>query len=470
MNSIDRFRAMDVGRTKAPKSRRWGLWFATALAATAMTLGEPQAASAQGTIRDAEIEATIRDFTTPLLRAAGLNPEAVDIYIRKDDSLNAFVAGGQNLFLNTGFLLETKGPLEVIGVLAHETGHIAGGHLARTSDAISGASNTALVATLLGVVVAAASGNAGAGSAIALGGGSIAQRSFLTYSRNQESAADQAALRYLDQTGQSASGLAEFLGTLEGQQLLSSGSRSPYLSTHPLTNERINTVRSHLEKSRFADRKPTPEQQARYDRMIAKLHGFLRSPSRTFKRYPDSDTSVPARYARAIAYYEIPDLPSALREVDGLLAEYPDDPFFHELRGQILFENGQVAAAEPSYRRAHELLPDNGQLTFQYARLLLAFNDPRADTEALRLLKTSAKGEDVWPAYWRQLAIAHGRLGELADSALALAEEAVRTQQWQNASDQARRAQAQVAPGSPLHLRAVDIEEQAKREIERARK
>ena len=196
---------------------------------------------AQGGIRDSEIEATIRSYATPLFQAAGLNPDAIDIYIRKDDQINAFVAGGQNMFLNSGFILSTRSPLEVIGVIAHETGHISGGHLARTSDIIANASKTALVSTILGLATAVASGNAGAGAAIALGGTNVAERSFLQYSRTQESAADQAALTYLDATGQSSVGLVDFLGTLEDQELLSTSRRSPYLSTHPLTRDRIAT-------------------------------------------------------------------------------------------------------------------------------------------------------------------------------------------------------------------------------------
>lgn len=471
MKSIERFRQEYIPHTRRPglrtSARRWGAAVIAAVSAAALTVGFPGGAFAQGSIRDAEIEATIRDFATPLFRAAGLNPDSVDIYIRKDDQINAFVAGGQNLFLNTGFLLETRSPLEVIGVIAHETGHISGGHLARTSDVIRNASNAAIIATVLGVVAAAASGNAGAGAALALGGSNVAERSFLSYSRNQESAADQAALKYLDATGQSSVGLADFLGTLEDQELLSASSRSPYLSTHPLTRERINSVRNHLTESRYSKQPATADQKERYDRMIAKLFAFIRPPGRTFQKYPETDTSLPARYARAIAYFEIPDFNRALAEADGLIADRPADPFFHELRGQILFENGRPVEAEPSYRKAHELLPNNDQLTFQYARVLLSLNNPQADQEALRLLDTAMAGESQWPEFWRQRAIANGRTGRLAEAALDLAEQAVRTRRWKDAVEQARRAQSQVPAGSAIALRALDIEDQAKREIDR---
>ena len=451
--------------------RRTGRWIQCVAIAAVLAVVNASTSFAQGRslIRDAEIEATIRDFATPLFQAAGLEPSAIDIFIVKDESLNAFVAGGQNLFLHTGLLIKTRDPLELIGVIAHETGHISGGHLARTSDAISSASKTALVATILGAVAAVASGNAGAGAAIALGGGNVASRSFLEYSRTQESAADQAALSFLDQTGQSAKGLAGFLRTLSGQELLSATRRDPYVTTHPLTQDRISAVEAHLQSSPYRDAPTTPEQVARHERMVAKLFAFLRPPEQTFRRYPETDTSLPSRYARAIAYYEIPDLPKALDLARGLVVEHPEDPYFHELVGQILFENGRPADALPYYRTAHRLAPDQGQIEVLLARNLLALNDPASDREALRHMESAIKTEDDWSSAWRELAIAYGRVGRLGDSALALAEEAIRGRRWRDAEGQAKRAQAQLPQGSPAALRALDIEELARREFEKKR-
>lgn len=434
-----------------------------------MTLSNVGLSFAQGRslIRDAEIEATIRDFSTPLFQAAGLVPEAIDIYIIKDDSLNAFVAGGQNLFIHTGLLMRTKDPLELIGVIAHETGHISGGHLARTSDAISSASTAALVATILGLGAALAAGNAGAGAAIALGGSSVAERSFLEYSRTQESSADQAGLTFLEQTGQSAKGLTEFLRVLSGQELLSPSRRDPYLNTHPLTRDRIATVEAHVERSQFRDTPATKDQLDRHARMVAKLFAFIKPPAQTFRKYPETDNSLPARYARAIAYYEIPDLPKALELVRALNKDYPDDPFFHELEGQILFENGRPVEALPSYETAHRLAPHSGQIEVLLARNLLAMNDPASDEKALAHMESAIRTEDDWSSAWRELAIAYGRVGRLGDSALALAEEAIRERRWRDAEGQAKRAQAQLPKGSAATLRALDIEELAKREYEK---
>lgn len=449
--------------------RATGRWILCVALMAMLTLTNASAAFAQGRslIRDAEIEATIRDFATPLFQAAGLDPQAVDIFIIKDDSLNAFVAGGQNLFIHTGLLLRTRDPLELIGVIAHETGHIAGGHLARTSDAISSASKLALLTTIVGVAAAVAAGNAGAGAAVALGGSSVAQRSFLEYSRTQESAADQAALSFLDQSGQSSKGLAEFLRTLSGQELLSASRRDPYLNTHPITQDRVASVEAHLAGSPYRGKPPTEDQQRRHDRMVAKLYAFLKPSAQTFRKYPESDTSLPARYARAIAYYEIPDLPKALQEVRELVREHPDDPYFRELEGQVLFENGRPAEALPAYEAAHRLAPRSGQIEVLLARCLLALNDPQADLRAVKHMESAIQTEDDWSSAWRELAIAYGRAGRLGDSALALAEQFAREGKWRESEGQARRAQALLPKGSPAALRALDLEDLARREFEK---
>ena len=437
---------------------------ATTAAALCLVGASPLHAQGRTLIRDAEIEATIRGFSTPLFQVAGLTPDAVSIYIIKDDSLNAFVAGGQNLFLHTGLLLEMQSPGELTGVVAHETGHIAGGHLARTSDVIGSASSVALLSTILGVAAAVASGRPDAGAAIALGGQSVAERSFLQYSRAQESAADQAALRYLDATQQSARGLARFFQELSGQELLSASRQSPYLRTHPLTRDRIVAVEAHVATSRYTDAPESPEDVARFDRMVAKLHGFIRSPALTFRKYPESDTSLSARLARAVAYREVPDYGRAIALAGALTADYPEDPYLHELEGQLLFEDGQIDAAAAPYRRALELAPDAALIRMSLARVLLARNDREADLEALEHLLAVRAAEASWPFFWRQLATAQGRVGNLGESALSLAEEAARQGRWEDAAIQAQRAQSLLSDGSPAILRALDIEELARRE------
>jgi len=407
-------------------------------------------------IRDSETEDTIRMYAKPLLEVAGLNPAAVRILLVNDDSLNAFVAGGQNLFLHTGLLMAAEEPGQVIGVIAHEIGHIAGGHLARSGEAMATASRTALLTMLLGLGAAIAGGG-GAGGAIAAGGQQTALRSLLAYSRTHERSADQAALKYLDRTGQSAEGMLEFLRKLSGQELLISAGRDPYLRTHPLTSERVDAIAKHVESSPHTDADPPEIYKERHDRMLAKLKGFLRPTGRVLAEYPESDDSIAARYARAVAYYRIPDLDRALAEINSLIADKPDDPFFHELKGQILFENGRVAEAVGPYEKANRLKPDDPLLLTAYAQTLIEAGDTNRLRRAMNLLEQATRLDPGLPLAWRLLAIAYGRLDRLDQSALASAEEALLTGRASDARLQAERASRKFPEGSPGWLRAQDI-------------
>ncbi|MCH8092692.1 MAG: M48 family metalloprotease, partial [Proteobacteria bacterium] len=325
---------------------------AACLSLSVMLAVPPADAWAARFIRDAEIENTIRAYSAPLFAAAGLNSKDVKILIVQDDTLNAFVFGGMNLFIHTGLLLKSEHAGQLIGVIAHETGHIAGGHLSRMSNRMRSASSAQIIAMILGAAAGIASGSAKAGSAILLGGGELVRQSVFRFSRAQESAADQAALGYLDRTGQSARGMAEFLVVMEKQEQLTGGNQPVYLRTHPITRNRIKHVINYIATSRFSDTPVRREFAEMHRRMIAKLWGFLRPPAKTFNRYKEGDDSVEARYARAIAHYRVPDLAKALPLIDGLIAENPGDPYFQELKGQILFENGRGAEAIGPYDKA----------------------------------------------------------------------------------------------------------------------
>ncbi|MGH6912522.1 MAG: M48 family metalloprotease, partial [Geminicoccales bacterium] len=355
----------------------------TVVLAMALMLSLWQAPPAGATdislIRDAEIEATLRQISTPILEAAGLDPGAVRIYIVQDEQLNAFIAGGMNLFLNTGLLMRTEHVGQLLGVIAHEVGHIAGGHLSRVGTAQKRAAAEMILATVLGAA-AAVVGAPELGTAIITGGQSYAQGGLMRFSRSQEQAADQAALTYLDRAGISARGLAEFFDILESQNVLAV-SGSPYLQSHPLTRDRITFIENQagIENhtgSVAADRIPPPWHKG-HARMVAKLRGFLDDPRQVVERYQD-DESFPGRYALAIAHYRMPDLEQALREVDALIADEPDNPYLHELKGQMLFENGRVDAAIAPYRDAVELLPDSALLRLGLARALIETGQDQA--------------------------------------------------------------------------------------------
>lgn len=422
-------------------------------------------AEAQGIalVRDSEIEHTIRSYVDPIFKAAGLDPRSITLYLVNDPNINAFVAEGQNLFLNTGTILRLDRPRELIGILAHETGHIAGGHLVRSAAAIDAATVPLIVGTLLGI--AAAAGGAGeAGIGIMGGGQEIAQRSLYAFTRGQESSADQAAVTFLDRTHQSARGLLETFQLFAGQEVLSAERMDPYIQTHPLSRERIAALENRIAESPYADVKETPEQIKSFFRMKAKLYGFMMRLDQVLRKYPESDQSIDARYARAIAHYRVPDLKLAVKEVDGLIQDEPNNPYFHELKGQILFENGYAAQAVPEYADSVRLLPDEPLLGVSYGQALLATERPADVKPAIAVLERALRDDPTNALGWRQLAIGYARDNRIAMAELATAERLALGggRGMMEAAQHAVVAACGLEKGSPSWQRAMDIVDAAR--------
>jgi predicted Zn-dependent protease len=421
-------------------------------------------------IRDAEIEQTLREFTTPIFRAAGLTPEAINLIILQDDSINAFVAGGSNIFIHTGLIMNSETPGMLLGVLAHETGHIAGGHLARGAEALQNAQIGTILSYLLGAAAAVA-GSTDAGMAIMQGGQHTAMRVFLSHTRSNEQSADQAALNYLDSMQVSASGLLSIFEKLRSQELRQFGEPDPYALTHPLTRERIAHIRNHVSQSSIPKDRVPEKFNLLHARMLAKLRGFTQPQQLTLRMYPESDQRLEARYARAVAFYRQSDMLKALAEIDSLLKEYPDDPYFHELKGQFLYEHGKIPEAIASYRKASELLPESALIRTGLAQSLLAEGkNPAHLPQAIRELEISTTRDATDPSAWRLLGIAYGRAGEKGRSNLALGEEALLRNEPEQAEAFGREALKQLPAGDPGSLRAEDIIALAKRQKEEKRK
>ena len=438
---------------------------AVAIAATAPP-ARAQSGEQLALIRDTEVEAIIRTFGTPLWKAAGLEPSSVRVILVNDRSLNAFVAQGQTLFINTGTLIRSESANQLMGVMAHETGHMAGGHLSRAPEAYRNAIFTSLLAVALGVAGAVAGGGGSVGAAAATGGMSIAQRQIFAFTRSQEQAADQAGVTFLDQIGQSSRGFLQFMEILSHKEVLSSIQQDPYLRTHPLTSERIEFLRNHVAHSPYSNAPTPPEFERLHRRMRAKLAAFMDPPAHTLDAWSPRDPSLDARYARAIALYRIPDLAAAVPLIDGLIRDFPKDPYFHELRGQMLFENGRLAEALPSYREAVALKPDAALIRIDLAHLELEMNDNGLVADAESQLNIAARTEPDQPDLWRQLAVAYGRSNQLGMAAMALGEQALLEGRRFDARDQARRALRVLPVGSPGWLKAQDVETQALRERE----
>ena len=420
------------------------------------------AAAAENFIRDTEIETDIRTMVTPIWKAAGLDPNALHVYLVEDQQINSFVAGGQNEFINTGLIMRAKTPNQLIGVLAHETGHIAGGHLTRFQEAVRNASIEGIIAAALGAAATVAARGSGGGAAMLPAQG-VAERAFLQYSIAQEASADHAAMTYLDATGQSARGLLEFFQILQGAELLSGTYEDPYLRSHPLTAQRIDSVRNHVEHSRFSD---VPDTQTSIDllkRIKVKLGAFLSPPSSTLAAYPEKDQSVLARYARAIAYYRIPQLDKALATIDGLIKDSPRDPYFRELKGQMLFENGRIADAVQPYEEAVRLAPSAALLRISLAQVYVESNDPKENKRAIAYLNDALRSEDKDTQGWHLLATAYGRDNQIGMAALALAEEGLAGGRKKDARQQALRAKALLPKNSAAFNRAENIHLEAER-------
>ncbi|MET1028143.1 MAG: M48 family metalloprotease [Dongiaceae bacterium] len=416
-------------------------------------------AEAQGIslIRDAEIESTIRAYAEPLWTAAGLNAPFVQVHLINDDRINAFVAGGQQLFINTGLLIKSKTANQVIGVIAHETGHLAGGHLARMQDELRHRTIESIVSLIAGIGAGVAAGNAGVGAGAVFLGQDVTRRGFLQYSRTQEASADQAALKFLDATHQSARGLLEFFQILEGEMALFGGNQDPYLQTHPLVPERIDAVQAHVDQSPYSNAQEPAIFNEMHDRMVAKLVGFLLPMNRVEQMYPQSDKSVPARYARAIALFRISRFQESLVVMDSLLAEAPNDPFFLEQKGQILFQNGNIKEAVPFYQKARDLKPTEPLLREELAQVMLETEDPSYLKSAIANLSEATRLEPNDASSWHFMAVAQGRSGNFPEATLAQAEEQLARGKKKQAKFFANKAMNGLPMGSPSWQRAQDI-------------
>ena len=426
------------------------------------------AAEARGLtiIRDAEIETTIRNYAAPLFEAAALDPEAVEVLIVQSPTLNAFVAGGQKIFVHTGLLLAADNPNQLIGVIAHETGHISGGHLARMHEALRNASAQSILALILGGVAAVA-GQGDLAAAVIAGGATATQQQFFHYTRVQEGAADLAALRFLDATGQSSRGLMVFLDKLGDQELLIAASQDPYARTHPLSRARVETIEAHVKTSRYSDAPDKPAHIVMHTRMKAKLQGYVTGLVQTLRKYPESDTSLPARYARAVAYHGARKTEKALEITQSLIDEAPNDPYFYELKGQILIESYKVDEAIPPYARAVELDGDSALLRIGLGHAQVSTESDAHVKDAIKNLKIASQLEPRSPSAWRWLAMAYGRDGQIAMAALSTAERYALLGRYRDVAIQANRALRDLPASSPMHLRAQDLDRLAKYKLKK---
>ena len=428
-----------------------------------------QPASAQSVLRDSETELMFRDMSRPLIQAAGLDPANVKIVLINDGEINAFVAGGQIVYIHSGLITAADNAGQLEGVIAHELGHVAGGHVIRFNDGAKAATGITILSLVLGAAAIAA-GAPDAGMGIIMAGQRAAIGSLYSFTRSQESSADLAGASYLSKAGYSGKGSLEFFKKLQNQEYrLAIYSKNSYDRTHPLSSERIEALTQVYRKDPAWDRPTDPAIEARFQRVKAKLIGYVNSKN-AVTLYPESDQSIPAHYARAYAYHLGAYPEKALSEADALLAKQPDDPFFLELKGQILLESGRPRDAIPVLRHSVKVAPDQPMISVMLGHALIATEDDKNFAEAKQVLKAAINRDNDNPFAWMQLGVVYDREGDVPRAALATAERNNLEGKPKLALTSAKMAMAGIPKGTPDFLRAQDIAMVSEAELKKDKK
>ena len=429
---------------------------ALALGALHTPVARAQSDDAETMLRDTEIEEILHKDADPVFIAAGLDPKTVKMILIGTKVINAETGAGPTMLINTGLIVEAETPNQLIGVMAHETGHAAGGHIARSDEGMKHALTTFLLTMGMGIAAAAA-GRPDAGAALMYNANYFATLDYLGYSRIQESDADQAAVTYLERSGQSAKGLVDFFDKFRYEEVFDHAHQYPFFQSHPLSSDRIEALHVRAEKQAHYNTPDTPEMIELHKIMVAKIKGFMDSPYQTLATYKESDTSFPARYARAIALYRAGETDRALKAIDGLVADKPDDPYLYELKGQVLFEDGKIVASEAPYRKAVELKPNAPLLRILLGQTLESEDDKTKLDDAIAQLKRSLDFENDNPDAWQFLARAYDAKGDPGMARLATAEQDFALGQLKDARVFAMRAREMLPKNTPQWRRATDI-------------
>ena len=415
-----------------------------------------QSDDAETILRDTEIEEILHQDADPIFVAAGLDPKTVKIILIGSKQINAETTSGPTILINTALIMEAETPNQLIGVIAHETGHAAGGHIARSDEGMKTALRTFLLTVGLGIAAAVA-GRPDAGAALMYNANYFATLDYLGYSRIQEADADQAAVTYLERAGESSKGLVDFFDKFRYEEVFDHAHQYPFFQSHPLSSDRIEALHVRAEKQHHYDVADTPEMIERHKLMVAKIRGFMDPPFQTLTKYKDSDPSFPARYARAIAYYKTGETDRSLKAIDALIAERPENPYLYELKGQVLFEDGKIKESEAPYRKAVELKPNASLLHMFFGQTLASEDDKTKLDEAIAQLQRSLDFENDNPETWQFLARAYDQKGEPGLARLATAEQNFALGQLKDARVFAMRAREMLPKNTPQGRRATDI-------------
>ena len=429
------------------------------LLALMLLVGIANPAFAQSILRDAESEALLADMSRDLIKAANLQPNNVRIILISDPSINAFVAGGQAVYIHSGLIEAASSANEVQGVIAHELGHVTGGHVPLGDRMAKGATGITILSLLLGAAAMAA-GSADAGMGLMQMGQRAALGNFLAFSRAQEATTDAAGVKYLSGAGISGRGMLDFFKKLQQQEYrwgLKRGGEQSYVMSHPMSGERISTLTADLQADPAWGKASPPGLEERFKRMQAKLSGYVSEPKDTLRRYPETDKTIPAHYARAYAYHKSGYPQQAAAEAAALVKAEPHNPYFLELEGQILLESGKPKEAIAPLREATTRTNYQPLIATTFGHALLATEDPAHLAEAEKVLRQSVVRDKENPFAWYQLGMAYERKGDSARAALATAERSSLIGDFGRALPSAQVAMAGLPQGSPDWIRAQDI-------------
>lgn len=410
-------------------------------------------AQALSLISDEETEIFLHRTLQPIFKAADTDFNPRRIYIVNDKSLNAFVTDGNNMFVTVGTLMAADSQNEISGVLAHETGHIEGGHLLRHKIQSREVQRMTLASMLLGSAAGIAAGRADVSIAAILGSQSSAMNSMLTYQVSEERSADEAAVKLLKKINQSPEGMLRFMKKIQKRNTLQGIEETSYFRTHPVTSERI----AFMEKAAKESQAPkTGTQEKDFERIRAKLYAYIEDPKATLQKYPETNGSIPARYARAIAYFKKMEMPKALGLINGLIADEPQNPYFYELKGQMLLETGQIAQAADIYRQALKLRPNSSLFKLNLAQAMLENSPSAADQKQIVDLLNQVLVYNPDSYAWILLSRAYGMQQNAAGYNYAAAEYSLLTRDIRLAKQQAEQA-LKSSPSPALRLKLEDL-------------
>jgi predicted Zn-dependent protease len=436
----------------------------------ALSLCAQQAAAQEISIlRDSETEKLLKDLVNPLVVAAGMPKNSVDVVILNDSSVNAQTAGGQVIYVNSGLINYADNANQVQGVLAHELGHIVGGHSIGIEQGMNRAAKISVLSLLLGIAAAVAGAGEAAMAAMSMGQ-QAAYGSLMSFSRAQEESADAAGSTYLSKAGISGRGSLDFFGKLQNLEFrygYPHDEDAAFASSHPMTSDRIATLREVYQKDPAWNAKPDPTLEARFQRVKAKLYGYLAKPADTLRHYPDYMTGEPATYARVYAYHKDARVADAVREADALLAMEPNDPYFLEIKGQVLLESGKPVEALAPLRRATELTGNDPLIASTFGHALVATEDPKHLDEAETVLRAAVARDRENPFAWYELGMVYGAKGDIPRARLASAEQQIMSDSPAEALRSANAAEASLPKGSSDWIRAQDISMEARAQLER---